>query len=91
MKIFYLSSLLIITLLSCKAKPNYRYRIHGRVNVIVERPIDWTETNIIEENRRAIAWTDTIHGLNDDSIWYFNSDGTKTTLRAPYKIDTLWK
>jgi len=36
--------------------------------------------------RPAVAYTDTIYGQNKDSIWYYNSDGSKLTLLAPYKI-----
>ena len=36
--------------------------------------------------RPAIAYTDTIYGQNEDSIWYYNSDGSKLTILSPYKV-----
>jgi hypothetical protein len=39
----------------------------------------------------AIAYTDTIHGYNEDSIWYYNSNGSKVTILAPYVVYELSK
>jgi hypothetical protein len=39
--------------------------------------------------RPAIAYTDTIYGQNNDSIWYYNTNGSKVTLLSPYKIYTI--
>ena len=59
------------------------------VEVLVERQVDWNEVNITGERKKAIAYTDTIHGLNEDSIWYWNTNGSKVTILKPYRIDTL--
>jgi hypothetical protein len=45
--------------------------------------------NVTEELRPAVAYTDTIYGQNQDSIWYYNTDGSKLTLLKPYKIYKL--
>jgi hypothetical protein len=69
-KIIYLS--LVATLFSCNNP--YKYKIEG----------------VIKSNgdtlKPAIAYTDSIYGQNEDSIWYYNSDGSKLTLLSPYKI-----
>ncbi len=73
---------------SCKGK-EYKYKIEGMVPTMIERQVDLTEVNITEELRPAIAYTDTIYGQNEDSIWYYNSDGSKLTIMKPYKVFKL--
>lgn len=80
--------LLSFVLLSCDDK-EYKYKIEGQVPVLIERQVDWNEVNVTEELRPAIAYTDTIYGQNEDSIWYYNTDGTKLTLLKPYTIYKL--
>jgi hypothetical protein len=91
MKILIYGTVLATSILSCASKPrdHYRYKISGEVQVLVEKYVDWDEVNITEERKKAIAYTDTIHGLNEDSIWYWNTDGSKVTILKPYRIDTL--
>jgi len=67
---------LFFALASCNQKIKYRYRITGFVN---------TKSG----KHEAIAYTDTIHGENQDSVWYFNTDGTKLTIVEPYTIEKL--
>ena len=55
----------------------------------MERQVDWQESNVTEELVDVIAYTDTIHGSNKDSIWYYNTDGSKLTILSPYRIDTI--
>jgi hypothetical protein len=81
---------LSILFLACKSKSiEYKYKIEGQIPVMIERQVDWNEVNITQELRPAIAYTDTIYGMNKDSIWYYNSDGSKLTIYKPYRISSL--
>jgi hypothetical protein len=64
--------LLITVFISCNNN-KFKFKITGNVK---------TPTGY----GNAIAYTDTIHGRCNDSIWYYNTDGTKVTLRAPYRV-----
>ena len=76
--------------LSCKNKGiKYKYKIEGQVPVMIEKQVDWNEVNVTQELRPAIAYTDTIYGMNKDSIWYYNTDGSKLTLFKPYRVSSL--
>ena len=80
----------ITLILSCKNKGiEYKYKIEGQVPVMIERQVDWNEVNVTQELRPAIAYTDTIYGMNKDSIWYYNTDGSKLTLFKPYTVSSL--
>ena len=85
-KILFLSA--VILFYSCNGK-EYKYKIEGQIPILVERQTDWNEINVIEELRPAIAYTDTIYGRNNDSIWYYNTDGSKLTIFKPYKVYLL--
>lgn len=80
-------ALLTVFLFSCKGK-EYKYKIEG--NVMVNHKsfsyVPNEPTGFSRYPKPAIAYTDTIYGQNKDSIWYYNSDGSKLTLLAPYKI-----
>jgi len=81
---------LSILFLSCKNKGiKYKYKIEGQVSVMIERQVDWNEVNVTQELRPAIAYTDTIYGMNKDSIWYYNTDGSKLTIFKPYRVSSL--
>jgi hypothetical protein len=81
---------LSILFLSCKNKGiKYKYKIEGQVSVMIERQVDWNEVNVTQELRPAIAYTDTIYGMNKDSIWYYNTDGSKLTIFEPYTVSSL--
>jgi hypothetical protein len=85
----FITLLLLSTLLlSCDVK-EYKYKIEGQVPVLIERQVDWNEVNVTQELRPAVAYTDTIYGQNEDSIWYYNTDGSKLTLLKPYTIYKL--
>jgi hypothetical protein len=85
----FITLLLLSSLLfSCDVK-EYKYKIEGQVPVLIERQVDWNEVNVTEELRPAVAYTDTIYGQNEDSIWYYNTDGSKLTLLKPYTIYKL--
>ena len=75
-------------LFSCDFK-EHKYKIEGQVLVLIERQVGWNEVNVTQELRPAIAYTDTIYGQNEDSIWYYNTDGSKLTLLKPYTIYKL--
>jgi len=80
--IYIITSLLLF---SCSTK-SYKYKIEGKVRATVNKGdhiVGYKKERIVAD---AIAFTDTIHGYNDDSIWYYNSDGSVTTLLPPYVI-----
>jgi hypothetical protein len=85
MKMIYVGLLLVGTLLSCKGR-DFKYKIVGKKPMLIERHVDWQETNLTEELVDVIAYTDTIHGVNKDSIWYYNSDGSIMSIHAPYAV-----
>jgi hypothetical protein len=72
----------LIILSSCKGK-DYKYKIEG--NVLSRKSYTYVP-NDVKYPHPAIAYTDTIYGQNKDSVWYYNSDGSKLTLLSPYKI-----
>jgi hypothetical protein len=85
-KLIYVLSLSFI-MISCHDKRNdYPYRIEGNVKSIQKTGDTFNGYQIDTVIRPAIAYTDTIYGQNKDSIWYYNSDGSKLTLLAPYKV-----
>jgi hypothetical protein len=71
--------------MSCQGR-DWKYKIVGKRPMLIERHVDWQETNLTEELVDVIAYTDTVHGSNQDSIWYYNTDGSKMTIHAPYKL-----
>lgn len=75
-------------LFSCDFK-EHKYKIKGQVLVLIKRQVGQNEVNVTQELRPAIAYTDTIYGQNADSIWYYNTDGSKLTLLKPYTIYKL--
>lgn len=79
---------LVVSIYSCKAR-DYKYKITGQAPFLIERQIDLTEVNVTQELRPVIAYTDTIYGQNPDSVWYYNSDGSKVTVHKPYTIYKL--
>lgn len=79
MKKIIFSILLITLCVSCKN--NYKYKIEGQVKYKTKSGVDSLHA--------AIAFTDTIHGYNDDSVWYYNSDGSKLTILQPYTISKI--
>ena len=84
-KLIYVLSLFIM--ISCRDKKNeYPYRIEGNVKSIQRTGDTFNGYRIDTVIRPAIAYTDTIYGQNEDSIWYYNSDGSKLTILAPYKV-----
>jgi hypothetical protein len=90
-----MKSILKITLFSlllfgCTIR-DYKYKIEG--NVMVNNKsytyIPNEDTRFSKHLHSAVAYTDTIYGQNEDSIWYYNSDGSKMIILAPYKIYLL--
>ena len=78
--------LFLLILSSCSGK-KFKYKIEG--NVMAKKHKSYTyvpNEDTTRYSQPAIAYTDTIHGYNDDSIWYYNTDGSKVTILAPYKI-----
>lgn len=69
-------------------KHKYKYKISGDVKSTVKKVYFFTGNNIKTFNK-AIAYTDTIYGQNNDSIWYYNSNGSKVTIFSPYIIKFL--
>ena len=75
MKELLLTLLTIIVISSCVTK-EYRYEIHGKVYI---------PTSGLHPMHDAIWLTDTI-SFNGDTIYYFNSDGSKVTINPPYVL-----
>jgi hypothetical protein len=83
LKILFLS----LVLLSCNSKIDYKYKIVGNVMAKDPKPYSFVPNEDTTKHLRpAVAYTDTIYGQNEDSIWYYNTDGSKLTLLAPYKV-----
>jgi hypothetical protein len=61
----------LLGLVSCTGKNEYRYEIHG------ELPTSLKTTN------KAIWFTDTV-SYDQDTIYYFNSDGSEVRIKPPY-------
>jgi hypothetical protein len=68
-----MKKLIYLSLVLILSSCTYKYKIEG--------VIMFNDTL-----KPAIAYTDSIYGYNNDSIWYYNSDGSKLTLQSPYKI-----
>jgi len=84
----YIFIILSICLFSCKQK-EYKYKIEGLVKV-ESRKYSYVGNQVSDTDYKpAIAITDTIYGQNSDSIWYYNSNGSKVTILAPYKVSTF--
>ena len=72
MKTILLSLLISLSLLSCNNKQKeWRYEIHGFV-----------ETK--RGPHEAIWYTDTITLDNDGSLYYYNSDSSRVTIKPPF-------
>lgn len=83
-KIIYILSLSFI-IFSCNGvRKDYPYKIEGYVKSIKKTGDTFNGCHIDTVIRPAIAYTDSIYGQNEDSIWYYNSDGSKLTILAPY-------
>jgi hypothetical protein len=83
-KITFLFSFIIFY--SCSGK-KFKYKIEGNVMTKNHKSYSYVPNeDTTSYLHPAVAYTDTIHGYNDDSIWYYNSDGSKLTILAPYKI-----
>jgi len=65
--------LIILVTFSCN-RNKYRYKIYGKIYV---------PTAGLHPIHDAIWYTDTI-GFDGDTLYYFNSDGSKVTIRPPY-------
>jgi hypothetical protein len=76
-------------LFSCN-RPSFKYKIEGNVMAVSHEHYSFVPNyDTVETLRPVIAYTDTIYGQNKDSIWYYNSNGSKVTLLSPYKIYTI--
>jgi len=67
--------LIILVTFSCN-RNKYRYKIYGKIYV---------PTAGLHPIHDAIWYTDTI-GFDGDTLYYFNSDGSKVTIRPPYTL-----
>lgn len=77
MKKLFIFLILSVVFVSCEQK-QYKYRIEG----YVKNPTEWDK---YKGYHTATAYTDTFQ-FNKDSVWYFNSNGSKVTFVKPYKI-----
>ena len=67
--------LIILITFSCN-KNKYRYKIYGKIYI---------PTSGLHPIHDAIWYTDTI-SFDGDTLYYFNSDGSKVTIRPPYTL-----
>ena len=67
--------LTILIIVSCTRK-EYRYKVLGLVYI---------PTSGLHPMHDAIWYTDTL-GFDGDTLYYFNSDGSKVTIRPPYTL-----
>jgi len=88
---YILIILFIITLYSCSDSLSPKYKIEGQAEGFVETGDFFKPKKRINVKKDAIAYTDTIHGYNEDSIWYYNSNGHKVTILAPYVVYEISK
>lgn len=81
--------ILLTSLYSCEGK-DFKYKIEGSVMAKSPSPYSFVPNDDTTKSiHSAVAYTDTIYGQNEDSIWYYNSNGSKLTLLAPYKVYKL--
>jgi hypothetical protein len=73
--IVFLVFLIILITFSCN-RNKYRYKIHGKIYI---------PTSGLHPIHDAIWYTDTI-SFDGDTLYYFNSDGSKVTIRPPYTL-----
>ena len=73
MKKLLLLLLITFIIFSCN-KREYKYEIHGKIYIPTAGP---------HPMHNATWYTDTIN-FNGDTAYYFNSDGSKVTIRPPY-------
>ena len=88
---YILIILFITTLYSCSDSLSPKYKIEGQAEGFVETGDFFRRKKRINVKKDAIAYTDTIHGYNEDSIWYYNSNGHKVTILAPYVVYEISK
>lgn len=80
--------LILIVLVSCsKRKLNYKYRITGTCKKVIKSGDCFNGYTTKSITINAICYTDSIYGKDDDSVWYFNSDGSKMVILKPYNIE----
>lgn len=76
---------LILLVTACQTK-KYQYKIEGKKHTEIKRGDFFIGYKSNIDTLDAIAYTDTIFGYNSDSIWYYNTNGSITTLLTPYKV-----
>lgn len=72
------SLLLLLVITSCSTN-DYKYRIKGRIYV---------PTSGANPMHDAIWYANSIHLVNDTLV-YYNSDGSEVRINPPFTIDTL--
>ena len=87
----YMILLFIAILCSCSDSLAPKYKIEGQAEGVVETGDFFNPVKKKMIKKDAIAYTDTIHGYNEDSIWYYNSNGSKVTILAPYVVYEISK
>jgi hypothetical protein len=73
------SLLILLVLASCDATSDYKYKIKGKIYV---------PTSGVNPLHDAVWYTNSIHLVNDTLI-YYNSDGSEVRINPPFTIDTL--
>lgn len=73
---------------SCNNK-DYKFKIEGKITTTINQGDFFTGYQPKRVEIKAVAYTDTIHGFNNDSIWFFNSNGSKVCIQAPYTVSEI--
>ena len=77
MKTLY-NLLILLVLVSCNTK-DYKYRIKGKIYI---------PTSGVNPVHDAVWYTNSIKLVNDTLV-YYNSDGSEVRINPPFTIDTL--
>ena len=85
----------LLALASCATKTSevenhkYKYKIEGKVKAKINKGDFFNGYNSQVIISDAIAYTDTIYGISNDSVWYYNTNGSKVTILSPYIIKEI--
>lgn len=86
----YILILPLFLLYSCSdSEKKFKYKIVGKKDATVRTGDFFTGYKSKKIEADVVAYTDTLHGLNSDSVWFFNSDGSITSISSPYEISEL--
>lgn len=80
--------LLFPYVISCSHK-DYKYEIKGKVRTKIQTGDYFTGKKNKTVVADAIAYTDTIYGITQDSVWFLNSDSSLVSIHCPFTVKEL--